>query len=1769
MQQQTLTALLAAITGNLYASGDGEETQLDNLHEQLAQTLQHQDATSITNQSFSYQSSDFFFTQNIKGNRLEKIDERVRKILESNETNDLKVFVRDTPIRSTQVAGSIPDWAVGAKVFKTIGPFIGRDGRWQWFDFFKVEKLIALYFPGQPLPAILFKAVFTNRIFTITTPELTRDYNLVAGSVWINAKILSAAAPANRYCGIRITGGTIHLDTLPQLNNGKLFIDALNNVLVQLKMEQPVTAPVITADDHGADARALKIKLPATWQFSFTANIKSIKQLDAIDWTVYGQEGRSECKGDQNTLYDPVTSRVLVPLVTEPAIFAISQCLSPFTTFNNLAPIQNTWWGIPAAVIDINNTPEADGNGALQMLLKKGIVCARQGVTGADTIIVNPLLIAEPGRIAITDLMSNASGSTQHINLWKDEDNPHGTAVDITYQKNVPFIYNTLAKGDEVLFTSCDTEVLTDRPVKVNGEAVAVNTKKTVIIFAANAKNKIMLLYDDNIIFDNTNPNPNIAAAPIKPIALALENALFTTTPVNGCLLYADCTADWQKAIYSKMFLTLGLYAYLPTLPDPYAANINLMKRQYNSRANATGVASINQRIWLWLVCRVSSKPNLDAANVLNFDNVKTSFHFGNLPFDDEQAHADTNTNKEILSSGSLRSKAVADMLSTQNVRAAMYNVPAGQSGAEEIAMLKTNFTFRQTNYELDWDEKVGHYLTDSFSLLDVSSNANQMGVSFGLFGGGRMAMVPTATVGTTATDTTVNNALPFMVQDMAVLAPGYNVRAFALPLVAWEPVFNLTKKVDAMDPDLLFNYYPNDGGPTRIFNTAQTPVPLAPIPVMKHLLDEFKSTPKSSTIAAFTLPFGMRALAGFSLSGAETVKPSITTNQPDFDKYKGGLQYSIRAGNHGYKFPAEPALDDSPMLPGYTVQLNNILKLDGTPAFTSTLAQDPTKIFNGEFFNLSAQRGVPVSRMDISGYGANMFSSWVSPSAAYAATSQARFDVMLGRTSHEVVQVKSVLYPWGIRVVRTITLKRDASGYVYRQDSGWQAESDGLFDFRYRKLPTDALKMDFKIHPGVVRGLFNVRNITKEPSIQPFVSGTAECDAVFFDADVEIENVVQGKVTSIDKMGNKHTSCVVSKRILGYVQLAPTGMPLDTNQFAALLNQQRGSIGGAIDCQVDVNQSNQNMRINRFDVSPSVDAANNIIFVVAARGNVILPKDGSWSIVQHNAGSGEVTPLDENLTVPLIREGEWIPGKVIDEVAAKGKLLRMANPMDLLRNVVPQTINFGLLQNMGTQKALFLTPSFKFDEKTLLSKTPPLFADAYRMMTGKGIFPNIGDAVTSYGKAFSLMQGVDGAGNAIAKAFDTDAMKDGAINVFKLLKLDVVKQGEAAVEQGMQLLKGAAAGAIDKALKFDLPDFDVPLVDMDGLKIYIEYKTSKIDKADPKKDLPGSKADSKLNFDIASKIGAAATDAAETWKGRLNNLSMVVDLGSFERLMRIKGNFDAKKGKPSSYGGDADGIGEGLPTPEIEFHPALQPIIDLLQVLADLSSGDYGAALKKGLKVAMGNAGEIWEYKFEATKEIPLVRFPPTKAAYDNPQTPLKLEASMALGVYFNAALKVTTDPKQLLPTAGAFLKFHGGLSVMCFSLGAGSIYAIGSVDVKIACDTAKGPNLTLGFGFGVSIMVGLPVVGNVSVTYMIGIEMYADSKEISITAMMLFRGHAELLGGLVGVTITIEAKGTIKRTADRTDCSAQVTFAIDISIFLIIDISFSETWGEERQIA
>jgi len=106
---------------------------------------------------------------------------------------------------------------------------------------------------------------------------------------------------------------------------------------------------------------------------------------------------------------------------------------------------------------------------------------------------------------------------------------------------------------------------------------------------------------------------------------------------------------------------------------------------------------------------------------------------------------------------------------------------------------------------------------------------------------------------------------------------------------------------------------------------------------------------------------------------------------------------------------------------------------------------------------------------------------------------------------------------------------------------------------------------------------------------------------------------------------------------------------------------------------------------------------------------------------------------------------------------------------------------------------------------------------------------------------------------------------------------------------------------------------------------------------------------------------------------------------------------------------------------------------------------------------------------------------------------------------------------------------------------------------------------------GFGIELMVGIPVVGNVSVYFAVGIEISLDTTQITVAAFILFRGRAELIGGLVTITIQIEASGKVHKEfgSGRTDCIAQVTFSIDISILFVIDIHDTEQWQEARQIA
>ena len=1807
MESGSLKSTLSGIVGHIVVETKEEKRQFEYLNKSLSKSsvLEERDKLKATN--FSIEKSDLFFEEKIPKKQLDSLNALVNEQLGKEGKPEFRFFVREVPIREELIHGSVPEWATGAKVDHTIGPFKTIDGRQFWYDFYRVEKLITLYVQGISEPALLFK-IRRGRIAKVNFDSviginLTKTYDLVKGSIWINSKFLAPNAPSGKYVGLSIKDGKVKLSKQPVNLNGKLTVPASTTIVVELQLDQPNVKGADSRSKYGKDARNMKLQLPDTLDFHFSAQGRTIDKLGNANWQLYGQALQFKWNNQKQVTYDAVLQRVLFPFDPSEQNLEIKKNASDFNVLNGSSEITKSAWALSVATIDITQPTAASGNGAIFVQSKEGLVTKWKGIKGGGLNLKNPALLAHPGQIFLADLTASNPHASQSLDLWNDESNISGNKVELTFPSPTLFFYASNANGTELLMTFTNSDFQVDRPVQVNCEPPVIRSLNSLLLIAVSSSFRLIYLFDDNLIQDSAQISDEDPFIP-KPISFAMRNALFKVSQVNGCLLFGTLSPDLIKVNNGFLFLTFGLLAYLPSLPDPYAANLGVLRRQLRGKRKfdniddiSSFVAASASAISAWLVCRIKwNEPSQQS----NPDDVEVSFHFA--PLSNQFSGISLDDNEEDPPPESDNDFSVSDSLSfnTGSVKAEILeaepeishfnlgitstiNVNSGSTARSDnfVSDTEVNTTRATTGSKQDflpdygalWDKFTRRFTNSLFALLDVSTNADLYGISFNLFSREHSNFTTRVPVNIP------NSQFPILVEGLDVVSTGQNVKSFTVPQISWEPVLNLSPPQPGSpgDPNVGHNYYPNDGGPTQILNNNTETVALAPIPLNQFLTDHMENTDDFFAFSFFTLPFGMRALAllqkEYDSGGGNTRRGGILSLESEEydDDIKAANQLTMTGGEAQAKV-------ESDMFAGRTIQIANVLDLDGTTPVNlkSTLGQDVTKIFNNEFSpsipDFFIQRGVPLDRIDLSGYGASAFSNWLNPNAAIAETSQTKFDIFVGRCAHEVIQVKSIMYPWGIQVVRTITLFRVGSGYVYRFDTGWRAESDGLFNFKYFTKEDDGSgnfdsvpqSANFEIHPGLIKGLFNVKDITGTDEVEPFlstvipeflvnestgegtpnngnVSKSVELQPVYFNADIEIESPTSGfnlkKFTVVDKNGEKseeEKTVVPSKKILGFVQIAPRGVPITSLVLRGLVSKY-GSIGAPIDCEVNLANSSQKMRLSRFDFNNSV-ASNGVdpVFAVAGRGNVLLPKDGSWSLVEHNRDTGDVSPVQPNLSVPVIREGFLEKDGETQKLSIpiKDVLVRIAHPPEMLRNPASDTLNFGFLQSTDTQKALFLTPSFELGKKKLYSKTPPLFVDAFRIVNSK-FFPNIGDGENNLGDAISLIKN----GNEFLKG----SLQDVGQDVWELMD----------IEDTIDNIKQQGYGLLKEVTTFDLPDTEFELIDAgDGnFRIYIEYVSK-------------DESDNDVKGDLDFNINSLANDIADTWKSRMGNIGMVVDLAGIDRLITVRGSWDSKKGSEASY-----------PQPELVFADELEPVIKILEILQQLQGGDYAGAIGNGIKLAMSNKAGSWEYKFEASKEIPVLRFPVPDAVYNDPNTPFKLEAGLKIGAYFDAAISVTNSADELVPSAGGLIGFYGRLSVMCVSLSAATIYAIGQVNLDIAADTKIGPSLRLKFGFGAQVVIGLPVAGNVSVLFVVGVEIFAAEGIIEVTAFMLFEGHAEILGGIVSITITIEAKGTISKKAvgngSRTDLACQVTFGLDISIFLVINISFETSWSEERQIA
>jgi hypothetical protein len=564
------------------------------------------------------------------------------------------------------------------------------------------------------------------------------------------------------------------------------------------------------------------------------------------------------------------------------------------------------------------------------------------------------------------------------------------------------------------------------------------------------------------------------------------------------------------------------------------------------------------------------------------------------------------------------------------------------------------------------------------FRLLDVSSRADLFGVGYSFRQAGMANIAST----------------PLQLRGLDLIAPAHDVSAFTLPAFQWEPTYNIPAEGALPFPAQLIS--PTDGGPTRFALPTANLVPVAPLPVIDTFLTEYNRQFDLPLAVRFTLPFGIVAVA-------ELRRRTFDPNFPLFDSphfvnvcpnfqtsgISGALQLSLRAPIRLLITSGGP----SASLPGVAVQTNN-----GTSGYNVLKSGHVDETFNATFAD--KMKMVPVERIDFTGYGASTFSDWRHPNVKGAGVTQVRFEALVGRTSREVVQVRSKLYPWCAIVVRIITIERTGSGGVFRRDSGWQAASDGDY------------KLDGAVfHPGVVPRLTNIRRIRDTAniyervySIGPGNEERVKLTQVLFDADIEIESVT---------LGANSARLVPARDIVGYVQVLPVGKDLTAGQLNDLLIA-TGPLGGPIDCELNVAESGLHMRLARVEVDRTTTLAGNPQFVSVARGTIELPSAGQWTFTYRGPGEAEPHRLQSDQPIPLIRA---------NPIGGVTRPYRFADPPELHQETYPSS-EYGLLFSAGAQRMLIPQPQVRRSDANIYGGSTFLFADMYTLAGGVALFP-------------------------------------------------------------------------------------------------------------------------------------------------------------------------------------------------------------------------------------------------------------------------------------------------------------------------------------------------------------------------------------------------------------------------------------------------------------
>jgi len=537
-------------------------------------------------------------------------------------------------------------------------------------------------------------------------------------------------------------------------------------------------------------------------------------------------------------------------------------------------------------------------------------------------------------------------------------------------------------------------------------------------------------------------------------------------------------------------------------------------------------------------------------------------------------------------------------------------------------------------------------------------------------------------------------------------------VRLFLQPQIHWEPL-QLLNQLGEVDGRLDFTL--GHGGPTLIGAASDRRVPALPGPVSDAIVGAAGAGDLGA--ASFNLPFGLLASVLFGQSESMVSAPAVEIHQPDLSGLGFEAARQLRLSASGVGLPAGAA-DPMRALPGI-MTTEGLAPLGGAARAAVFGDASAADLVDSSFASSKLEESsVPLHQVDLSGYGLSTFSRWRMADEEATGVSQAYFDVVVGRTSYEVIQLQSKLWAAQCRVTRTYVMERRNSGHVTRFDSGWQAASDGEF----RRYVPDA------VDTGLVQAYRRIRNIRVVPSAV-VVAGAVSWQKVLFDADLHLAPYPGH---------TEHDRTVPVRDHVGYVQVsadkkpavpaapAPAPPPFVQQPYADLMARV-GSLGGPVDASIRLGGTLQ-MHCGYMEVGRSDRVSGETRFVVAVSGSPRLPRAGQWLPARIDGTTRDVAALDARRGLPVVRRSGEVAFTFRDPDKAYD----------------PGGALYGLLMCAPSGRVLFAEPSITPGDNKLRAQ-PPLIADPAALSQASGAFPRPQFALQASDEAVFDIDAADG----------------------------------------------------------------------------------------------------------------------------------------------------------------------------------------------------------------------------------------------------------------------------------------------------------------------------------------------------------------------------------------------------------------------------------------